>query len=88
MSLFVRYLPINNIPALAQILAWCWRGYKPLSEPVIISLLTYICVIRPQWVRGIKDQIHNDDMYVFEFYIAELLICMRKAYILQYHTQI
>ena len=33
---------INNIPALVQIMAWCWQGDKPLSEPMMISLLTYI----------------------------------------------
>ena len=41
---------INNIPALVQIMAWCRRGDKPLSEPMMISLLTHICVTRPQWV--------------------------------------
>ena len=33
---------INNIPALVQIMAWCWRGDKPLSEPMMVSLLTHI----------------------------------------------
>ena len=41
---------INNIPALVQILAWRRRGDKPLSEPMMVSLMTHICVIRPQWV--------------------------------------
>ena len=26
-------------------------GYKPLSEPMVVSLLTHICVTRPQWVK-------------------------------------
>ena len=43
--------PINNIPALAQIVAWCRSGDKPLSEPMMVNLLTHICVIRPQWVN-------------------------------------
>ena len=29
--------PINNIPALVQIRAWCRPGDKPLSEPIMIS---------------------------------------------------
>ena len=33
--------PINNIPALVQIMAWCRSGDKPLSEPVMVSLLTH-----------------------------------------------
>ena len=31
--------PINNIPALAQIMAWRRPGDKPLSEPKLVSLL-------------------------------------------------
>ena len=34
--------PINNIPALVQIMAWRRSGDKPLSEPVMVSLLTHI----------------------------------------------
>ena len=41
---------INNIPALVQIMAWRRSGDKPLSEPMrLVSLLTHICVARPQW---------------------------------------
>ena len=47
--------PINNIPALVQILAWRRPGDKPLSEPMIVSLLTHICVTQPQWVKEIKN---------------------------------
>ena len=48
---FVPKGPINNIPALVKIMAWRRPGDKPLSEPVIVSLLTHICVTRPQWVN-------------------------------------
>ena len=48
---FVPKGPINNIPALVQIMAWRRPGDKPLSEPMMVSLLTHICVTRPQWVR-------------------------------------
>ena len=40
---FVPKDPINNIPAL--------DGAKPLSEPIMVSLPTHICVTRPQWVK-------------------------------------
>ena len=43
--------PINNIPALVQIMAWRRPGDKPLSEPMVIRLPTHICVTRPQWVN-------------------------------------
>ena len=42
---------INNIPALVQIMAWRRSGDKPLSEPMMVSLLTHICVTRPQWLK-------------------------------------
>ena len=43
--------PMNNIPALVQIMAWRRPGDKPLSEPMMVSLPTHICVTRPQWVN-------------------------------------
>ena len=48
---FVPEVRINNIPALVQIMAWGRPGDKPLSEPMMVSLLTHICVTRPQWVK-------------------------------------
>ena len=33
---------INNITALVQVMAWHWPGDKPLSEPMIVSLLTHL----------------------------------------------
>ena len=42
---------INNNPALVQIMAWRRPGDKPLSEPMMVSLLAHICVTRPQWVN-------------------------------------
>ena len=44
---FVPKVPINNIQALVQIMAWRRPGDKPLSEPMIVSLLTHTCVTRP-----------------------------------------
>ena len=46
---FVPMGPINNIPALVQIMAWRRPGDKPLSEPMPVSLLMHICVTGPQW---------------------------------------
>ena len=48
---FVPKGPINNIPALVPIMAWRRSGDKPLSEPMMVSLPTHICVTRPQWVK-------------------------------------
>ena len=48
---FVPMGPINNIPALVQIMAWRRPGDKPLSEPMIFISPTHICVTRPQLVN-------------------------------------
>ena len=48
---FVPKGPINNIPALVQIMARRRPGDKQLFEPMMVSLLTHICVTRPQWVN-------------------------------------
>ena len=50
----LRFVPkslIDNIPALFQIMASRRPGNKPLSEAMMVSLLTHICVARPQWVN-------------------------------------
>ena len=48
---FISNGPIYNIPTLVQIMAWCRLGDRPLSESRMVSLLTHICVARPQWVK-------------------------------------
>ena len=63
---FVPKGPINNNPALVQIMAWHQSGDKPLSEPMMVSLLTHICVTRPQWVNELHapclhDMFKNND---------------------------
>ena len=47
---FVPQCQIYNIPALVQIMAWRLPDDKPLSEPMMASLLTHISVTRLQWV--------------------------------------
>ena len=48
---FVPNGPTNSMPALVQIMTWRLSGDRPLSEPMLVSLLTHICVTRPQWVK-------------------------------------
>ena len=48
---FVPKVPINNITALVQMMAWPGPHDKPLSEPMMVRLLTHVCVNRPQWVK-------------------------------------
>ena len=48
---FVPKGQINNIPALVQIKAWHKPGDKPLSEPIMVILLTHVYVTWPQWAK-------------------------------------
>ena len=48
---FVAKGPINNIPALVQIMAWRRPGDKPLSEPMLVFVPTHLCVNQPHWVN-------------------------------------
>ena len=48
---FVPKGPINNIPALVQMMAWRRPGDKPLSVAMMANLPTHICVSRPQCVK-------------------------------------
>ena len=37
---------------LVQVMASNWPGNKPLSEPMMVSLVRHICVTRPQCVKN------------------------------------
>ena len=50
---FVHKGPMNNIPALVQMMAWRRPGDKSLSEPMVVRLPTHICVTWPQWVNSL-----------------------------------
>ena len=53
-TISLKFVPkgsINNIPTLVQIMVWRRPGDKPLSEPMMVTLPTHICVTRPQWVK-------------------------------------
>ena len=48
-KILLKFVPkgqINKIPSLVQIMAWRRTGDKPLSEAMMVSLLTHICVTR------------------------------------------
>ena len=68
---FVPKVPINNIPAIVQIVAWRWPGNRLLSEPIMVTLPTHICVTRPQWVKS--------TLYSFESITYE---CFNKDYVI------
>ena len=67
---FVPKSPLDNIPALFQIMAWCRPGDKPLSEAMMVSLLTHICVARPQWVKR-RIYAHSPNCWLFQCHLVE-----------------
>ena len=69
---FIPTVQINNIPALVQIMAWHWPGDKPLSEPMIIILLTRICVTWLQWVNSAT--LSADTVLIKRFFFHSRLI--------------
>ena len=60
---FVPKGPINNIPALVQIMAWRRPGDKPLSKPMMVSLTTHVCVTWPQWVNLCFNWLHSASIH-------------------------
>ena len=71
---FVPQGPINNIPALVQIMTLRHPGKKLLSEPMMVSLLTHICLTLPQWVKTAL----NFTLSYFEYKMKFLLITPTK----------
>ena len=77
--------PINNNPALVQIMAWRRSGDKPLSEPMMVSLLTHICVARPQWVKIDLFFVYKNDNKLILQATSRRITWLPKA--LQYYWQ-
>ena len=50
-SLFLRFQLTIFQHWFRYYIAWRRPGDKPLSEPMMVSLLTHICATRPQWVK-------------------------------------
>ena len=67
---FVPKFRIHNIPALVQIMAW----RRSLSEPMVVSLLTYVCVARPQWVNTLHTAVLSEDIDIYSQFISFLVV--------------
>ena len=73
----LKFIPkgsMNKLPALVQIMAWRRTGDKPLSEPMMVSLLTHICVTRLQWVKRTKT-VSRTSRYVVEIPSIRSHVC-------------
>ena len=65
---FVPKGPINIIQTLVQIMTWRRPGDKPLSEPMMVRLLTHICVTQPQWVMSTSRGQMNRYIHIIWFF--------------------
>ena len=72
---FVPKDPINNILTLVQIMAWRRSGDTPLSESMLVSLPTHICVTRSQWGEVIMFIIRGTLRVDYTFYPVCLFVC-------------
>ena len=64
----------DNIPVLVQIMAWCRPGDKPLSEAMMVRLLTHICVTRLQWVMWRDSICPSQRVSILQFWCVCLVI--------------
>ena len=77
---FIPKGPINHYPSLVQIMAWRRPGDKPLSETMMVRLLTHICVTRPQWVNQSLNSHKNDYEWLIEHILTNWM------FIVETHT--
>ena len=56
---FVPKSPIDNKPALVQVMAWRRTGDNPLPELMLTSLLTHICDIRGSYLKQLSSLINS-----------------------------
>ena len=68
---FVPKVQIDNIPALVPIMAWCPLGDKPFSEPIMVSLLTYI--YSPVGINELINHTSEHCCYIFPVVMGLML---------------
>ena len=67
------FLGVQNIPELFQ-MAWHRSDDNPLFEPIMVSLLTHICVTRPEWVKPFS-QMSKSRESLLMFLYTSLVYC-------------
>ena len=74
---FILKGPTNNIPTLVQIMVWRRPGAKPLSEPMMVILLTHICGTWSQWVnpQWVSQSVNTYRGAVSRHCLHEIVMC-------------
>ena len=57
-------------------MAWRHSGDKPLSEPMMVSLPTHICVTQPQWVKKIVSYCICSSVLRYSFVHSLFQLCL------------
>ena len=75
--------PINNVPALVQILAWRRTGDKPLFEPMMVSLLTHMrhlaSTSQPSTIRKASLQASLQTLLLHEYVHTYMLTHLERG---------
>ena len=74
---FVPKGSINSIQALVQKMAWRRLGDKPLSEPMLFSSLTHICVTWPQWVKVMRRYLAKS--WIYDIWVDNHFVIVLKC---------
>ena len=53
MKMYEYYFEVSNWQYPSIAMAGRRPDHKPLSEPMVVSLPTHICITRPQWVKNV-----------------------------------
>ena len=75
---FIPKGPINNILVVVQIMAWRRPGDKPLSESVMISLLTHIYVTPSRWVNILTEVVNPEMLMSLLWWRFHRRLCRHK----------
>ena len=84
-NISLKFVPkglFDNMAALVQIMAWRRPGDKPLFEPMMVSLVTHICVTRPQWVNKVSYRTNYGvllNRIIYIFYVFSRLLDIIKC---------
>ena len=68
---FVPRDPMNNIPAMVQIMAWHRKAASYYLKQWWLSLMTHICDTRPQWVNIYFFPVANNESYNHTFLLTK-----------------
>ena len=74
---FIPKSPINNIPALVQIMAWRRPGDKPLSEPMLLVYWRIYASLGHNELTGIIDESNA----VRKTYLKLNLVSLKTPYV-------